>query len=153
MVHLLKLALLSLAGLAVSQDRSIATVRHAFKAASHTCKSLFQDRPVDRIQALVNRTAAISGFMQPTPPAGSDPIGGLLKSVVFFPPRTHDHPLVSQPTEFNDQTLVTPTTPTNLFNISAFAATTELGDPIAGTFMRVGPDPTESGTNLNTEFE
>ncbi|KAF8061715.1 PEBP-like protein [Lyophyllum atratum] len=77
---------------------------------------------------LVNETAAISSFLQPTPPAGSD-----AHRYVFL--------LFRQPAGFNGQTLVTPTTPISLFNISAFAAETGLGAPIAGTFMFVAPDP------------
>jgi hypothetical protein len=50
--------------------------------------------------------------------------------------------LFKQPDGFNDQTVVTPNTPTSLFNISAFAQEVGLGDPIAGTFMLVAPDPT-----------
>lgn len=50
--------------------------------------------------------------------------------------------LFEQPEGFNDQTVVTPETPISLFNISAFAARVGLGDPIAGTFMLVAPNPT-----------
>ncbi|KAG5728062.1 OV-16 antigen [Termitomyces sp. T112] len=83
----------------------------------------------DNVQHLVNNTPAISQFLQPSPPAGSDP-----HRYIFL--------MFNQPTNFNSQTLVTPTTSIELFNISAFAAATGLGDPIAGTFMLVGPDPT-----------
>ncbi|KAG6898901.1 hypothetical protein C0993_002978 [Termitomyces sp. T159_Od127] len=82
-----------------------------------------------RNEPLMNRTPAISEFRQPTPPAGSD-----AHRYIFL--------LFNQPENFNAQRLVTSTTPTNLFNISEFAAATGLGDPIAGTFMRVAPDPT-----------
>jgi phosphatidylethanolamine-binding protein len=50
--------------------------------------------------------------------------------------------LYKQPTGFENQTLVTPETPVQLFNISQFAAATGLGAPIGGTFMLVAPDPT-----------
>ncbi|KAG6872122.1 hypothetical protein C0995_012776 [Termitomyces sp. Mi166 len=106
------------------QDPTNAQIRH-FLGPNYFTES----SPARGAEALVNRTAAISEFRQPTPPAGSDP-----HRYIFL--------LFNQPTEFNGQTLVTPTTPTNLFNISAFAAATGLGDPIAGTFMLVGPDPT-----------
>ncbi|KAF7767885.1 hypothetical protein Agabi119p4_7128 [Agaricus bisporus var. burnettii] len=78
---------------------------------------------------LSNSTAAVSGFRQPTPPAGSD-----AHRYIFL--------LFEQPEGFNDQTVVTPETPISLFNISAFAAEVGLGDPIAGTFMLVAPNPT-----------
>ncbi|KAJ8080945.1 hypothetical protein PM082_017780 [Marasmius tenuissimus] len=77
---------------------------------------------------LRNTTPAISEFLQPTPPAGSD-----AHRYIFL--------LFRQSPEFASQTEVTPTTPISLFNISAFAADVNLGDPIAGTFMLVAPDP------------
>ncbi|RDB16016.1 Protein D2 [Hypsizygus marmoreus] len=80
---------------------------------------------------LVNTTAALSEYRQPTPPAGSD-AHRTFSSYIFL--------LFNQPAGFNSQTLVTPTTPINLFNISSFAASTGLGSPIAGTFMLVAPD-------------
>ncbi|KAG6909253.1 hypothetical protein DXG01_001435 [Tephrocybe rancida] len=85
-------------------------------------------RPFTPVQSLDNGTAAISEFLQPTPPAGSD-----AHRYIFL--------LFKQPRGFNDQTLVTPATPIQLFNISTFAVATGLGDPIAGTFMLVAPDP------------
>ncbi|TCD62350.1 hypothetical protein EIP91_007048 [Steccherinum ochraceum] len=79
---------------------------------------------------LVNSTAALSNFLQPTPPAGSDP-----HRYVFL--------LFEQPRGFNQQTLVNSTTSISNFNISQFAAAVGLGSPLGGTFMRVGPDPSE----------
>jgi len=78
---------------------------------------------------LTNSTPAISNFLQPTPPAGSD-----AHRYIFL--------LFEQPAGFNQQTVVTPTTSISLFNISAFAQEVGLGNPIAGTFMLVAPDPT-----------
>jgi len=77
---------------------------------------------------LANTTPAISDFRQPTPPAGSDP-----HRYVFL--------LFEQSKAFDTQTLVTPATSIALFNISQFAGTVGLGQPIGGTFMLVGPDP------------
>ncbi|KAG6877102.1 hypothetical protein C0993_010244 [Termitomyces sp. T159_Od127] len=108
------------------QDPSEAQIRH-FLGPNFFVKCL----PGDNVHTLVNRTPAISEFLQPTPPAGSD-----AHRYIFL--------LFNQPVSFNAQTLVTPTTPIELFNISAFAAATGLGDPIAGTFMLVAPDPTEA---------
>ncbi|KXN88546.1 OV-16 antigen [Leucoagaricus sp. SymC.cos] len=78
---------------------------------------------------LSNSTPAISNFLQPTPPAGSD-----AHRYIFL--------VFNQPNGFNGQTEVTPATPISLFNISAFAQDVGLGNPIAGTFMLVAPDPT-----------
>ncbi|KAF7346567.1 hypothetical protein MSAN_01884800 [Mycena sanguinolenta] len=78
---------------------------------------------------LVNTTPAISEFRQPAPPAGSDP-------------HRYTFLLFRQSAEFVTQTLVNSTTPVQLFNISQFAAAVDLGNPIAGTFMLVAPDPT-----------
>ncbi|KAF8148255.1 phosphatidylethanolamine-binding protein [Crassisporium funariophilum] len=77
---------------------------------------------------LTNKTAAISNFRQPTPPAGSDP-------------HRYTFLLFNQPKSFNQQTLVNATTPVSLFNISQFAEAVGLGEPIGGTFMLVGPEP------------
>ncbi|KAG6887358.1 hypothetical protein C0992_012661 [Termitomyces sp. T32_za158] len=137
MLRALNLILLSLAVLAVSQDLNLAAVKQAFDAASAQIRhflgpNFFAECVTEgHVHDLVNRTAAISEFLQPTPPAGSD-----AHRYIFL--------LFNQPTGFNAQTLVTPTTPITLFNISAFAEATGLGNPIAGTFMLVAPDPTET---------
>ncbi|KAJ3567086.1 hypothetical protein NP233_g6597 [Leucocoprinus birnbaumii] len=75
---------------------------------------------------LSNSTPALSEFRQPTPPAGSD-----AHRYIFL--------VFEQPAGFNQQTVVTPTTPVQLFNISSFADAVGLGNPIAGTFMLVAP--------------
>ncbi|KAJ3483642.1 hypothetical protein NLI96_g6171 [Meripilus lineatus] len=74
----------------------------------------------------VNSTPAISQYRQPTPPAGSDP-----HRYVFL--------VFNQPSGFDEQTVVTPTTSIANFNISDFAIEVGLGNPIAGNFMLVGP--------------
>ncbi|TDL23194.1 PEBP-like protein [Rickenella mellea] len=76
---------------------------------------------------LSNSTPAVSGFLQPTPPAGSDP-----HRYVFL--------LFQQSKAFNGQTFVGPTTSVAKFNISLFAQEVGLGNPLGGTFIRVGPD-------------
>lgn len=55
--------------------------------------------------------------------------------------------LFSQPADFNGQTLVNSTTPVNNFNISAFAETLEMGNPLGGTFILVGPDPNTTASS------
>ncbi|KAF8644431.1 hypothetical protein AX16_008490 [Volvariella volvacea WC 439] len=80
----------------------------------------------DRGGLLSNSTPAISGYRQPTPPAGSD-----AHRYIFL--------LYKQPAGFNQQTIVTPSTSIAGFNISNFALRVGLGDPIGGTFMLVAP--------------
>ncbi|KAI0260104.1 PEBP-like protein [Gloeopeniophorella convolvens] len=78
--------------------------------------------------ALANTTPALTEFHQPTPPAGSDP-----HRYVFL--------VFKQPPGFAQQTLVNASTSIANFNISSFAEATGLGQPLGGTFIRVGPDP------------
>ncbi|KAF7378124.1 hypothetical protein MSAN_00236700 [Mycena sanguinolenta] len=78
---------------------------------------------------LVNTTPAVSEFMQPTPPAGS-------------PAHRYIFLLFNQSPEFNHQTLVNSSTVVTNFNISQFAKAVDLGNPFAGTFMLVAPEPT-----------
>ncbi|KAF8230565.1 PEBP-like protein [Tricholoma matsutake] len=77
---------------------------------------------------LKNTTAAISHFIQPRPAPGSS-----YHRYTFL--------LFKQPPGFNNQTVVTPTTSVFTFNVSEFAAATDLGNPIGGTFMLVAPNP------------
>ncbi|KAG6879826.1 hypothetical protein C0992_011109 [Termitomyces sp. T32_za158] len=76
---------------------------------------------------LVNKTAAISDFLQPAPQAGSG---------------THRYTflLFNQPEGFNSQTLVNHSTTIFNFSLSGFLGGTGLGNPIAGNFMLVAPD-------------
>ncbi|THH04117.1 hypothetical protein EW145_g5758 [Phellinidium pouzarii] len=83
------------------------------------------------VALLTNSTPALSEFKQPTPPAGSDP-----HRYVFL--------LFEQSPGFNEQADVNTTTPISNFNISQFALDVGLGNPLGGTFMLVGPDPTTS---------
>ncbi|KAL0578565.1 hypothetical protein V5O48_003415 [Marasmius crinis-equi] len=98
------------------QNASSAQIRH-FLGGNFT----------DVGDTLRNDTPAISEFLQPSPPAGSD-----AHRYVFL--------LFRQSEEFANQTEVNSTTSISNFNISMFAADTNLGDPIAGTFMLVAPD-------------
>ncbi|KAF8972709.1 PEBP-like protein [Flammula alnicola] len=104
------------------QNTSVAQIRH-FLGGNFFLKSPKMS------SLLTNTTPALGPFLQPTPRAGSDP-----HRYVFL--------LYDQPKGFNDQTLVTPTTDIRHFNISQFAEAVGLGQPIGGTFMFVGPDPT-----------
>jgi len=79
-------------------------------------------------RALVNNTPAISEFVQPNPPQGSDP-----HRYVFL--------VFKESPSFSNQSLVNASTSPLRFNISAFALATGLGDPLGGTFILVGPGP------------
>ncbi|KAJ6583028.1 PEBP-like protein [Mycena vulgaris] len=76
---------------------------------------------------LVNGTPAVSDYLQPAPPAGSDP-------------HRYTFLLFKQSDAFAQQQLVNASTSIALFNISQFASAVGLGQPLAGTFMLVGPD-------------
>ncbi|KAJ7726676.1 phosphatidylethanolamine-binding protein [Mycena maculata] len=76
---------------------------------------------------LVNATPAVSEFVQPAPPAGSD-----AHRYIFL--------LFKQLSAFAHQQLINASTSVLSFNISQFASAVELGDPLAGTFMYVAPD-------------
>jgi len=104
------------------QTPTSAQIRHFLGGDFHPTPGIGSER-------LVNTTAAISGFLQPTPPAGSDP-----HRYVFL--------LFKEPRGFDKQTFVNSTTSIANFNISQFAIETGLGSPLGGSFIRVGPDPT-----------
>ncbi|KAF9015824.1 hypothetical protein BDZ89DRAFT_1076115 [Hymenopellis radicata] len=95
------------------QNTSLASVRH-FLGGNFT--------PLDDA-FLANSTSAVSEWVQPAPPAGSDPHRCVItiRLLVF-----------NQPEGFNDQTLVNASTSILGFNISSFAEEVGLGDPIAG---------------------
>ncbi|KAF9014360.1 PEBP-like protein [Hymenopellis radicata] len=104
------------------QAPNIAQVRHFLGG------NFITGSPACEAELLVNTTPAISEWQQPTPPAGSD-----AHRYIFL--------VFNQPDAFNDQTLVNTATPITLFNISAFGEAVGLGNPIAGNFMLVAPDP------------
>ncbi|KAI0060349.1 PEBP-like protein [Artomyces pyxidatus] len=87
----------------------------------------------DGVAKLTNSTPALSGFLQPTPPPGSD-----AHRYIFL--------LFKQPPGFSGQTLVNSSTPISNFNISSFAQTVGLGEPLGGTFMLVAPDSVVNST-------
>ncbi|KAJ2915989.1 hypothetical protein MD484_g4454, partial [Candolleomyces efflorescens] len=67
---------------------------------------------------------AITPYFQPTPGVGS-------------PAHRYTYLLYKQPSNFNQQTIVTSQTSIVNWNVSQFASRAGLGDPIAGTFMMV----------------
>ncbi|KAL0949313.1 hypothetical protein HGRIS_009389 [Hohenbuehelia grisea] len=83
---------------------------------------------------LVNVTAALSDFIPPTPPAGSDPHRYIV--LVFAQPPTF---------EDDSRAIVNSSTPRQNFNITAFAQTAQLGSPIAGNFFFTGPGDNSTG--------
>ncbi|KAI9056532.1 PEBP-like protein [Trametes sanguinea] len=89
--------------------------------------------------ALVNNTPAISDFLRPTPPAGSDPHRYILLLFV-------------QPANFTTVApqFVNSSTPVNNFNISLFAQEVGLGSPIAGNFFLTGPDANSTNSSTNS---
>lgn len=109
--------------------------------------NLFRGSPTSSF-LLTNTTPAITDYIQPQPPAGSKPhrydqiLIGLL--LLFWTFHRYIFLLFDQPNNFNNQTLITSTTPIYPFNLSQFVNEAGLGDPIGGTFMRVGPDASSS---------
>ncbi|KAF5387628.1 hypothetical protein D9615_000579 [Tricholomella constricta] len=85
---------------------------------------------------LANQSAALMDYFPPTPPAGS-------------PPHRYVLVVYSQPSGFADSapSFVNVSTPRNNFNLTAFATSVQLGNPVAGNFFLVGPDnSTTTGT-------
>lgn len=113
-------------------------VRQSFAA------NFFRDSPGSPF-LLRNSTPAITDYIQPEPPARSKPhryeFRFTFKLMFFFEHSIFRYIflLFDQPDNFNNQTLVTSTTPIYPFNISQFVNGAGLDDPIGGTFMRVGP--------------
>ncbi|CAA7265475.1 unnamed protein product [Cyclocybe aegerita] len=78
-----------------------------------------------------------------------DRVSGLLEPSASFSALTsyrYPRPFVNsglhrQSIEFAEQTLISPTSSPLNFNLTDFAAKTNLGAPIGGTFMFMGPDP------------
>ncbi|KAG5636447.1 hypothetical protein H0H81_008037 [Sphagnurus paluster] len=104
------------------QDPSISQIRHLVASDLDAATSLR-----GKSHQLTSATPAISSYIPPGPPAGSD----AHRYIIL---------LYNQPAGFKDQTVVTPGTSVIGFNASAFAAATGLGDPIAGNFFLVAPE-------------
>ncbi|EIW61216.1 PEBP-like protein, partial [Trametes versicolor FP-101664 SS1] len=105
------------------QSPTVAQIRHLLAPGIQANGSLAAGA------ALVNNTPAISDFLRPTPPAGSDPHRYILLLFV-------------QPANFTTvaSQFVNASTPISNFNISLFAEQVGLGSPIAGNFFLTGPD-------------
>ncbi|KAI0832580.1 phosphatidylethanolamine-binding protein [Trametes gibbosa] len=115
------------------QDPTASQIRHLLAPGLQANGSLATGA------VLVNNTPAISDFLRPTPPAGSDP---------------HRYTLVLfvQPANFTSAVgqFLNASTPISNFNISLFAQELGLGSPIAGNFFFTGPDANSTGTANST---
>ncbi|KAJ8507120.1 hypothetical protein ONZ45_g10478 [Pleurotus djamor] len=89
------------------QTPTNAQIRH-FLGGDFTAEAGGRGSVSRGLHLLVNSTKAVSEFRQPTPPAGS-------------PAHRYIFLVFEQPAGFDAQTVVTSTTPVNLFNISSFA--------------------------------
>ncbi|KAJ3775485.1 phosphatidylethanolamine-binding protein [Lentinula raphanica] len=102
---------------------------------------LGRDFHVDNSSKLVNTSAALTDFVNPTPPAGSDPHRYVVLAFI-------------QPADFNSTApgLVNASTPRNNFNLTTFGEAVNLGSPIAGTYFLTGPSNStnSSGTSSST---
>ncbi|KLO17322.1 PEBP-like protein [Schizopora paradoxa] len=115
------------------QNPNVSQIRHFLGSNFHIdTESARANRLSERfgVGMLVNSTEALSGFLQPTPPAGSDP-----HRYVFL--------LFEQPAGFNEKVgqFVNASTPITDFSIATFAKQVGLGNPLGGSFMLVGPGP------------
>ncbi|KAL7282523.1 LOW QUALITY PROTEIN: hypothetical protein ACG7TL_003994 [Trametes sanguinea] len=109
--------------------------------------------------ALVNNTPAISDFLRPTPPAGSDPHRLVVvrandprKEQLTMPESRYILLLFVQPANFTTVApqFVNSSTPISNFNISLFAQEVGLGSPIAGNFFLTGPDANSTNSTNST---
>lgn len=105
----------------------------------------------DDPKELMLLTRPVSRWYEPNPPMGSDPhryaVSRLLprSDLTYAPFVSYVFLMFEQPREFLHQQLLTPQTPITSFNISDFAQKIGLGNPVAGTYMLVGPDLCEHG--------
>ncbi|KAF8746437.1 Phosphatidylethanolamine-binding protein, partial [Rhizoctonia solani] len=99
---------------------TVSQIRHMF--ATNFVVSATRSASVIRSMVLQNSTGAISPYFPPNPPVGS----GAHRYVAL---------LYAQPSNFNAASLNA--TQFARFNISSFAASAGLGDPLAGTFLTV----------------
>jgi len=109
------------------QNPNLSQIRHFIGANFH-----LEEPNQFGVSLLANSTPALSDFFQPTPPAGSDP-----HRYVFL--------LFAQPSDFNEESgnFVNASTPIIDFSISTFANEVGLGNPLGGSFILVGPDPSD----------
>ncbi|KAJ3993530.1 phosphatidylethanolamine-binding protein [Lentinula boryana] len=97
------------------------------------------DFHVDNSSKLVNTSAALSDFVNPTPPVGSGPHRYVILAFI-------------QPADFNSTApkLVNASTPRNNFNLTTFGEAVNLGSPIAGTYFLTGPSSNSTNSSATT---
>ncbi|KAK7470423.1 hypothetical protein VKT23_001849 [Stygiomarasmius scandens] len=88
---------------------------------------------------LTNNTAALSDFMPPAPPTGSDPHRYVV--LAYLQPDNFDS-VASQ--------FVNASTDRQNFNITTFAQATNLGEPLAANFFFTGPSDNSSSTGTSS---
>jgi phosphatidylethanolamine-binding protein (PEBP) family uncharacterized protein len=105
------------------QNRSLAQIRH-FVGGDFVISSTAPNGTA----RLTNTSAAIAEYISPGPPTGSDP-------------HRYTMLLFKQPENFNvvASALIQPNSSFEGFNVSAFASSVGLGNPIAGTYFLEGP--------------
>ena len=91
----------------------------------------------------MNRTTAISDFLEPQPPAGSGLHRYVANAVWLAGELTlnicrYVFLLFKESPGFKHQKLVTSSSSRFHFNLSAFAEATGLGEPLGGTLFRAG---------------
>ncbi|KAJ6490368.1 phosphatidylethanolamine-binding protein [Mycena vitilis] len=106
------------------QNASVAQFRHFLGSGYRWSAGNGSDNGV-----LTNTTAAISEFLSPAPPVGSDPHRYLV--LVYVQPGDFDSKI---PLVLNSSS------PRTNFNMTAFSDALGLGSPFAGTFFFTGPD-------------
>ncbi|KAI0291845.1 phosphatidylethanolamine-binding protein [Russula brevipes] len=106
------------------QLRNVSQIRHFLGGGFQLGARSDQD-----VWPLANTTPVSTEWVQPQPPQGSDP-----HRYVFL--------VFDESPGYANQTLVDSSTSRLFFNMSDFAAKTQLGNPLGGTFMLVGPAST-----------
>jgi phosphatidylethanolamine-binding protein len=116
------------------QNRSLSQVRH-FIGGDFSVSDIDNSTCIAK---LTNSSVAVSEYLSPGPPPGSDPHRYTI--LVYLQPQNANFVQVASE-------LVNSTTPVVGFNLSSFAAALSLGDPIAGTFFMTGPDGVAGNTS------
>ena len=115
------------------QNRSLSEVRHFISGSMTLSGSLASGA------TLTNTTPAVSDYITPGPPAGSDPHRYTLMLFV-------------EPSDFTTAThsfVNASVAPLN-FNVSTFAQEVGLGSPVAGTYFLTGPESSSSASASST---
>jgi len=114
------------------QNRSLAQIRHIV-AGDLLVNGTMDD---DLGASLTNTSAALTDFLNPTPPAGSGP-------------HRYTILLFVQPPDFDTTAphFVNASTPRTSFNLTTFSQEVGLGSPVAGNFFLTGPENVTNTTS------